>query len=163
MRSSTDTADQERWMTPPEVWEPLHAEFRFDLDAAADAQTARLPRYLTDALEIDWPGERIWLNPPYGRKLEPFVRKAAEEAMKGKLVVALIPFRCRAAWWHECVIAKATQVRCVRKRVDFLRPDGSRGSCGSCDSCIVIWNGGLPLGILAENEGPSLLGWEQAA
>lgn len=118
------------------------AEFRFDLDAAADEQTARLPRYLWDALTLDdWPGERIWLNPPYGRKLEPFVRKAAAEAAKGKLVVALIPFRCRAAWWHECVIGKAVEVRCIRKRVRFVRLDGSRPSLtGSCDSCIVVWD-----------------------
>jgi phage N-6-adenine-methyltransferase len=151
--------DQERWMTPPEVWEPLMREFQFDLDAAADEQTARLPRYLWDSLEIDWPGERIWLNPPYGRKLEPFVRKACLEASKGKLVVALIPFRCRAAWWHEAVLGSASEVRCVRKRVAFLRPDGSRGDFhGSCDSCIVIWDG---------YKGPykhtRMVGWEQAA
>ena len=146
-------------MTPPEVWEPLHAEFRFELDAAADTKTARLPRYLTDSLEIDWPAKRIWLNPPYGRKLEPFVRKACLEASKGKLVVALIPFRCRAAWWHECVLGKATEVRCVRKRVDFLRPDGSRGDfTGSCDSCIVIWDGHL-----GHWRQTKMVGWEQAA
>lgn len=133
----------ERWQTPPEIFDPLMAEFRFDLDAAADEQTSRLPRYLTDALEIDWPGERIWLNPPYGKKLIPFVRKAAAEAAKGKLVVALIPFRCRGAWWHECVIGQAAEVRCIRKRVSFVRPDGSRGRYpGTCDSCIVIWRGG---------------------
>lgn len=133
----------ERWVTPPEVFEPLHAEFRFDLDAAADAETARLPRYLTDSLEIDWPGERIWLNPPYAHKLIPFVKKAAAEAAKGKLVVALIPFRCRGAWWHKHVIGKAREVRCIRRRVSFLRPDGTRGTknSGTFDSCIVVWNG----------------------
>ena len=137
------TAQHERWQTPPEVFGPLMKEFRFDLDAAADEQTTRLPNYLTDALNVaDWPGDRIWLNPPYGRKLEPFVRKAAAEAAKGKLVVALIPFRCRAAWWHECVIGKAAEVRCIRKRIRFVRLDGSRPSLtGSCDSCVVVWHG----------------------
>lgn len=161
----TETAnDQERWMTPPEVWEPLHAEFRFELDAAADAQTARLPRYLTDSLEIDWPAQRIWMNPPYGRKLEPFVRKAAAEAAKGKLVVALIPFRCRASWWHECVIGNAFEVRCVRKRVDFLRPDGSRGDfTGSCDSCIVIWNRAKRTSQFGSFAYTRMVGWEMAA
>jgi site-specific DNA-methyltransferase (adenine-specific) len=134
----------ERWQTPPEIFNPLNAEFRFDFDAAADNQTNRVPMFTSNALEIpDWPGKRIWLNPPYGRKLEPFVRRAADEAAKGKLVVALIPFRCRAAWWHECVIGKAQEVRCVRKRIKFLRADGSRGDfTGSCDSCIVVWDGG---------------------
>lgn len=133
----------ERWITPPEIFDPLMDEFDFDLDAAADSDTARLPRFLWDALVLDdWPGERIWLNPPYGRKLAPFVRRAALEASKGKLVVALIPFRCRAAWWHEAVIGKAYQVRCVRKRIKFIRPNGeSTKLTGTCDSCIVVWDG----------------------
>src|SRR6185312_5787119 len=127
MANLTDSHASERWMTPPEIFDPLMAEFDFDLDAAADMETRKVPHYLDDALnEPDWPGERIWLNPPYGRKLEPFVRRAALEAAKGKLVVALIPFRCRAAWWHEAVLGKADEVRCVRKRIKFVRPDGTR-------------------------------------
>jgi len=132
----------DRWVTPPEIFEPLNAEFRFDLDAAADSETARLPNYLTDALNVtDWPGSRIWLNPPYGNLLAPFVRRAQAEAAKGKIVVALIPFRCRAAWWHETVIGKAVEVRCIRQRPKFLRPNGSRANLtDTCDSCLVIWD-----------------------
>ena len=143
----------ERWVTPPEIFEPLMAEFNFDLDAAADYETKRATRYLDDALSLDdWPGERIWLNPPYGRKLEPFVRRASAEAAKGRTVVALIPFRCRAAWWHECVIGKAAEVRCIRKRPHFLRADGSIPKfTGSCDSCIVVWRG-LRLGFTGKTK-----------
>lgn len=131
----------DRWQTPPEIFNPLHAEFSFDLDAAADEQTKRVPVFLSDALTLaDWPGSRIWLNPPYGLMLEPFVRRACLEASKGKIVVALIPFRCRAAWWHECVIGKAFEVRCVRQRIKFIGLDGKPAKgVGSCDSCIVIW------------------------
>ena len=134
----------ERWQTPPEVFNPLMREFEFDLDAAADYETARTPRFLTDALALDeWPGKRIWLNPPYGRKLAPFIRRAAQEAAKDKVVVALIPFRCRASWWHEAVVGHAAEVRCIRKRPKFLRADGTRPTLtGTCDSCIVIWRGG---------------------
>jgi site-specific DNA-methyltransferase (adenine-specific) len=142
--------NSERWQTPPEIFNPLMEEFRFDLDAAADEYTTRVPRFLTDALAPnEWPGSVVWMNPPYGRKLDPFVRRAADEADKGKTVVALIPFRCRAAWWHESVIGRASEVRCVRKRVKFVRPDGSRGKfTGSCDSCIVVWRGSRQLTIL---------------
>jgi phage N-6-adenine-methyltransferase len=133
----------ERWQTPPEIFDPLMAEFNFDLDAAADFDTHRLPRYLIHALSPSpWDGQRIWLNPPYGKKLEPFVRRAADEADLGKIVVALIPFRCRGAWWHESVLGRAAEVRCVRKRIKFVRLDGTRGNfTGSCDSCIVVWRG----------------------
>lgn len=138
-------SESERWQTPPEIFDPLNEEFDFDLDAAADEVTQKVWRFLTPELDAlgkgDWPGKRIWLNPPYGRKLEPFVRRAALETSKGKIVVALIPFRCRAAWWHECVIDKAIEVRCIRKRIKFIRPDGTRGKfTGSCDSCIVVWS-----------------------
>ena len=164
-------------MTPPEVWEPLMAEFSFDLDAFADEQTKRLPHYLTDAFGPgEWPGQRIWMNPPYGRKLEPAVRRGALEARTfGKLVVALIPFRCRAAWWHEAVLGVAHEVRCVRKRVDFLRPNGERGDfTGSCDSCLVVWDYRDFLsfsfepgdGSISLNHRPvhtRMVGWEQAA
>lgn len=134
----------ERWITPPEIFDPLMAEFRFDLDAAADAETARVRPFLIDALgEQEWPGRRVWLNPPYGRKLAPFITRAALEADKGKIVVALIPFRCRAAWWHDSVIGRASEVRCVRKRIKFLYPSGERGKLtGTCDSCVVVWRGG---------------------
>lgn len=133
----------ERWRTPPEIFDPLMREFNFDLDAAADIELPQTSKYLTDALsDYQWPGQRIWLNPPYGRKLEPFVRRACQEAEKGKTIVALIPFRCRGAWWHECVIGKAVEVRCIRKRPRFIRPDGSRPKLtGTCDSCLVVWKG----------------------
>lgn len=134
----------ERWGTPPEIGNPLKVRFNFDLDAAGDADLHLVPRYLTDALNgQEWPGERVFCNPPYGRKLEPFVRECHRQATAyGKLVVMLIPFRCRAAWWHDCVIGRADEVLCVRKRIKFMRPDGTRGAfTGSCDSCIVVWGG----------------------
>lgn len=139
---STGHTESERWQTPPEIWNPINREFQFDLDAAADAQTTRCPVFLRDALSpTPWPGTRIWLNPPYGRKLDPFVRRAADEAVLKTVVVALIPFRCRASWWHDAVIGRAREVRCIRKRVRFVRLDGSRGDfTGSCDSCLVVWD-----------------------
>lgn len=138
-----DERTSERWQTPPEIFDPLMREFKFDLDAFGDAEMHRVPNYLTNALvPTPWPGGVIWANPPYGRKLGPCVTRCADEADLGKTVVALIPFRCRAAWWHEAVIGRADEVRCVRKRIKFLRPDGTRGKfTGSCDSCIVVWRG----------------------
>lgn len=137
---------QERWQTPPEVWNPLMEEFNFDLDAFADEHTARLPHYLTNALgPLSWPGKRCFMNPPYGRKLEPCVRRGAQEAAKGKIVVAVIPLRYRGDWSHETVIGVAKEIRPVRMRVSFIRPDGSRGEfTGSCDSQIIVWDGPGP-------------------
>jgi site-specific DNA-methyltransferase (adenine-specific) len=134
----------ERWGTPPEIKEQILAEFKVDLDAAGDAELHIVENYLTDALNgKPWPGKIIFCNPPYGRKLAPFVREMHRQATEyGAMVLGLIPFRCRAAWWHDCVIGRADEVRCFRKRIKFVRPDGTRGKfTGSCDSCLVIWGG----------------------
>jgi len=132
----------DNWRTPPEIWNPLNEEFDFDLDAAADFSNHLCVNYLENALDVDWPGTRIFCNPPYGKMLDPFIKKCAAEAEKGKIVVALIPMRTRAAWWHDFVIGKAKEVRCVRKRIRFLKPDGSRPKhTMSVDSCLVVWDG----------------------
>ena len=131
------------WRTPRWLFDQLDAEFHFELDAAADSANALKSRYLWDALALpEWPGDVVWLNPPYGNCLAPFVRKAWEQAQLGKTVVALIPFRCRAAWWHDSVIGKAIEVRCVRKRIKFDTPEGQPSALtGTCDSCVVVWCG----------------------
>ena len=53
---------------------------------------------------------------------------SAKLVMQGRWerVVTLIPMRSSAAWWHECVIGKADEIRFVRKRIRFMRPDGGR-------------------------------------
>lgn len=142
-------SDQERWQTPPEVWNPVHREFRFDLDAFADDVTKRLPNFISpqqDAMKPqEWPGKRIWMNPPYGRKLAPCMLRGFQEAAKGKLVVACIPLRGRGGWWHDYVLGWAKEILYVRKRVKFIRPDGTRGKfTGSCDTVMVVWDGAGP-------------------
>src|SRR5688572_19763131 len=108
------------WATPPEVFDPLHAEFGFTLDACATALNAKVPRYYTEAqngLEQDWTGERVFLNPPYGREIYPWTRKARDSRA---LVVGLLPASTDLAWWHEDVIGHASELRWLRGRVRFL-------------------------------------------
>lgn len=82
------------WATPPEIFGPLHAEFNFTLDACAAVENAKLPRFYTEAqdgLAQSWAGERVFMNPPYGREIYPWTRKARDS---GELVVALLPASC---------------------------------------------------------------------
>jgi phage N-6-adenine-methyltransferase len=129
------------WATPPEVFGPLHAEFGFTLDVCATAENAKLPRYFTEAengLAQKWTGERCWMNPPYGREIYAWTRKAREEANAGALVVGLLPASTDLAWWHEDVIGSATDVRWIRGRVRFLTGGPYRAS-GFFASCVVVW------------------------
>jgi phage N-6-adenine-methyltransferase len=128
------------WATPPEIFDPLHAEFGFTLDVCATPQNAKLPRYFTEpenGLFQDWTGERVWMNPPYGREVYAWTRKARES---GTLVVGLLPASTDLQWWHDDVIGHASDIRWLRGRVRFLT-DGPYRASGFFPSVIVVWGG----------------------
>lgn len=128
------------WATPPEVFGPLDAEFGFTLDACATPENAKCPRYFTekdDGLAQPWAGERVFMNPPYGREVYAWTRKAAQEAGDA-LVVGLLPASTDLAWWHDDVIAAKAEIRYIRGRVRFLTGGPYRAS-GFFASVIVVW------------------------
>lgn len=147
MRATATTRNKGRyngngreWATPPEVFDPLHAEFKFTLDACATRENAKVPLFFDEArngLAQDWDRHRVWMNPPYGREIYAWTRKARESAKRGALVVGLLPASCDLAWWHDDVIGFAA-VRFIRGRVRFLTGGPYRASSFS-PSVIVIW------------------------
>ena len=89
MRSSAS----DEWTTPRWLFDLLDEEFHFTLDAASTDENALCERHYTeddDSLSKSWDGEIVWLNPPYGRRIGAFMRKASEIAGGG---VALHSFR----------------------------------------------------------------------
>lgn len=129
------------WATPPEVFGPLNAEFGFDLDPCATPTTAKCACYFTEAedgLAQPWAPCRVFMNPPYGREIYAWTRKAVEEARKGALVVGLLPASSDLAWWHDDVVPFAAEVRFVRGRVRFLTGGPYRAS-GFFASVVVVW------------------------
>lgn len=126
------------WETPPEVFLPLHAEFGFTLDPCCTVTNAKCLRFYTEAengLAQDWTGERVFMNPPYGREIYAWTRKAREA---GSLVVGLLPASTDLAWWHEDVVAAGAEVRYLRGRVRFLTGGPYRAS-GFFPSVVVVW------------------------
>lgn len=129
------------WETPPEVFGPLNAEFGFTLDPCATVASAKCKRYFTEqqnGLEQDWGRERVFINPPYGREVYAWTRKAAAAARAGALVVGLLPASTDLAWWHEDVVATGAEVRYLRGRVRFLTGGPYRAS-GFFASVVVVW------------------------
>jgi site-specific DNA-methyltransferase (adenine-specific) len=132
------------WATPPEVFGPLDDEFGFTLDPCATAENAKCPRYFTEldnGLAQSWAGERVFMNPPYGREVYAWTRKAAQEAGNA-LVVGLLPASTDLAWWHDDVLAAGAEVRYIRGRVRFLTGGPYRAS-GFFASVIAIWRDGM--------------------
>lgn len=144
------SSENPNWRTPPEVFAPLHQEFQFDIDLAADTRSHLLPAWLgpggivENALVEEWSlhGDVGFLNPPYSRKLRLHIAPWLQIAQRVKMVVvALVPARTDTAWWHNPILSSATEIRIVEGRVNFLNPEtGLPGnSGGTFPSAVVIW------------------------
>ena len=133
------------WSTPQDVFDALHKEFSFTLDPCATIENAKCPVFFTkedDGLKQEWKG-RVFMNPPYGRGIGAWMKKAYESSLAGALVVCLVPARTDTAWWHDYCM-KGT-VRFVRGRLKF----GDSKNNAPFPSAIVIFpslasNGLLP-------------------
>ena len=57
------------------------------------------------------------MNPPYGREIGKWMKKAHDEALNnGALVVCFVPARVDTEWWHRYAV-KAADIRFPKKRV----------------------------------------------
>lgn len=105
------------WETPQDFFDKLNDEFHFDLDVCALPENAKCDRYYTpdqDGLKQEWSGV-CWRNPPYGRGIWRWIKKASES--KGT-VVCLVPARTDTKWFHEYILGKA-EIRFIKGRLTF--------------------------------------------
>jgi len=141
----------DEWETPQELFSQLHAEFCFDLDAAATEANAKVPMYYryidedASGLTSDWSelADTVWLNPPYSRCAE-FVAKAAEEAKKGVTTVMLIPSRTDTKYWHAHIWdaekhqpRPGVEIRFLKGRLKF----GNSKNSAPFPSVVVVFRG----------------------
>lgn len=139
------TSNDDTWTTPKDVFALLNKEFNFTLDAAALKTSAVVPSYFgpdhldisrRDALVCDWKetsgGGWIFLNPPYGRAIKNFMRKAYDECLNGAKIVALVPARTDTAWWHD--YCSPHTITFIRGRLKF----GNSKNSAPFPSAIII-------------------------
>ena len=126
------------WETPQPLFDRLNEHYHFGLDVCASAENAKCARYFdreTDGLKQSWTG-RCWMNPPYGREIGKWVKKAYETAKKRQgLVVCLLPARTDTAWFHDY---------CLKGQYTFLRGRlkfGNAKNSAPFPSMIVIFGG----------------------
>jgi phage N-6-adenine-methyltransferase len=142
MRTSIDGT----WTTPRDYFDKVNAEFNFTLDAAALSSSTLVPdnwygpdhpdQSRRDAFTRDWCKDSsgpIWLNPPYGRVIKDWMRKASDVATGGGTVVCLVPARTDTAWWHDYCI-DAYEIRYIRGRLKF----GNQPNSAPFPSALVI-------------------------
>lgn len=124
------------WATPQDFFDQLNAEFGFTLDVCATADNAKCERFYTkedDGLTQPWTG-RVWMNPPYGRTIGHWMRKAYLSAQQGATVVCLVPARTDTAWWHD--YAAKGNVRFIRGRLKF---GGHQNPAPFPSAVVVFW------------------------
>jgi hypothetical protein len=110
--------------TPQDLFQELNEEFHFNFDPA---RPAIIGKYDENALTKRWFIEnpvtklRVYLNPPYDRKLmERFIKKAWQEMCEGRieLVVFLLPLRATALRFL-IKLEKDVEFRLLEKRLKF--------------------------------------------
>lgn len=78
MNNALLTSKTGLWETPQEFFDKLNREFDFTLDACATPENTKCINFYSpeqDGLCMPWNG-RVWCNPPYGRQVGQWVKKA---------------------------------------------------------------------------------------
>ena len=124
------------WTTPIKFYDKLNEEFNFTLDPCCTKDNAKCKNFYTqndNGLSKDWSNEIVFMNPPYGREIKHWIKKAYNESLKGALVVCLIPARTDTSYWHDYCM-KGT-IRFIRGRLKF-----SNKNSAPFPSAVVIFN-----------------------
>lgn len=119
MNDALFSSSSDEWSTPRDLFAALDAEFGFTLDPCASPENHTCADYFTkeqNGLSRPWGGV-VFMNPPYGRAIGLWMRKAYEESQRGATVVCLVPVRTDARWWS--VVEHAAEVRFIRGRLKF--------------------------------------------
>jgi site-specific DNA-methyltransferase (adenine-specific) len=123
------------WSTPQAFYDSLHEEFNFTLDPCATHDNHKTDKYFTiddDGLTQDWSNDVVFMNPPYGRVIGDWVKKASESETT---VVCLVPARTDTRWWHDYVIDNADEIRFIKGRLKF----GGQKNSAPFPSAVVIF------------------------
>jgi len=124
-KAATSPSASEVWRTPDALYRALDQEFDFTIDAAADESNAKCDEFFdreSDALAQTFgPGARVFCNPPYGRVLELWVKRAMIGAQEhGELWCMVLPARTGNRWFHRYCLPHA-EVRFIQGRLNFAK------------------------------------------
>lgn len=138
------------WFTPPELINKLG--FLFDMDVCTvsyrpfDIARTNIEYDKGECgLSTHWHG-LVWMNPPYGKEIEPFINKFKNHSDG----IALVFARMGTPWMQDWV-KSGNGIFFLRKRIAFISKDGKKGSNAGADSCF-LYRGKLASEII-ENSG----------
>ncbi|MGW9934357.1 DNA N-6-adenine-methyltransferase [Staphylococcus sp. HMSC068C09] len=132
------SSNSNEWATPQNLFDELNDEFNFTPDPCATDENAKCSKYFTienDGLSKDWSNEVVFMNPPYGREIKKWIKKAYEENLNGATVVCLIPARTDTTYWHDFIFDKADDIRFLRGRLKF----GNSKNSAPFPSAVIVY------------------------
>ena len=113
------TSNTDDWETPANIFNDLHNEFNFQIDVCASNNNAKCKKYFTEetnGLNQKWIGN-CFMNPPYGRKINQWIKKAYDSSLQGATVVCLVPARTDTRWFHD--YCTKGEIRFIKGRLKF--------------------------------------------
>ena len=135
INSGLMTSTTDLWSTPQDFFDAYNDVYHFDVDVCATNENALCAKFYSpeeDGLSKEW-NDVCWMNPPYGREIGKWMKKAYESSLHGATVVCLVPARTDTAWWHE--YAMKGEITFIRGRLKF---GGSKNSA-PFPSAVVIF------------------------
>lgn len=135
------TSDKNYWETPQTFFDELNKEFNFTLDVASTHENAKTKNYFTiesDGLSNKWEGN-VFCNPPYGKEIGLWVKKAYEESLTNNgVIVLLLPARTDTRYWHDYIFGKAKEIRFLKGRLKF-ELNGEAKQSAPFPSAVIIY------------------------
>lgn len=142
-------SNSREWETPQDLFDILNEEFGFTLDVCATKKNRKCKQYFSkdgnkysdeDGLNSSWQclnaHSVCWMNPPYGREIGKWMKKAYMESRKRATVVCLVPARTDTNWWWD--YAMKGEIRFIKGRLYFTDQHGKSGRA-PFPSAIVIF------------------------
>jgi phage N-6-adenine-methyltransferase len=137
------TSNTDLWATPQNFFDKMNDEFHFVLDVCASKENHKCDNYYTqemDGLKQKWYGT-CWMNPPYGREIGKWLKKAYESSLEGAIVACLIPARTDTKYWHNYIFGKA-EIRFIKGRLKF----GDSKNSAPFPSALIVFGGNAEIG-----------------
>lgn len=136
------SSEKQDWATPQDFFDKLNEEFDFQWDVCATLENTKVQGCFfdeaQDGLNQKWcrTASRFWMNPPYGREIGKWVKKASEESEHDCTIVALLPARTDTKYFHEYIYNKPNvEIRFIKGRLKF----GGAKNAAPFPSMVVIF------------------------
>ena len=132
------SSETNEWSTPIDLYNSLDEIYNFTLDPCSTKENAKCDKFFTiedDGLKQDWSNEIVFMNPPYGREIKDWVKKAYKESLKGATVVCLIPSRTDTKYWHDYIFPYSHEITFLKGRLKF----GNSKNSAPFPSAIIVF------------------------